>query len=246
MKIKMIVVVMLAGLVMGCDSRKMETAQHTIDSLNAIVKSNNEMNRTLSDIGMLMDSIDANRKVLRTNMIEGVRYNAYVKRMAEINRYVRKTERKLAALQKSLRKKQNAAFSATVKRLQANLDLRTHELDAMREQLKRYKLENEELISTVGLQKAEIQDKLDQLRIKQEETAQLQAQVDQLILQSKLDQGEALYAQAAAVEETARRTKFAPKKRRSSTRQALELYKQALQYGKAEAQGRIDALEKGI
>ncbi len=237
---------MLVGLVMGCESRKMETAQHTIDSLSAIVNANIKMNKTLSEIGILMDSIDANRKVLRTNMIEGVRYNAYVKRMSEINKYVRKTERKLAALQKSLRKKHNVAYSAAIKRLQANLDLRTHELDVMREQLKRYKAENEELISTVSLQKAEIQDKLTQLRIKQEETAQLEAQVNQLILQSKQDQGEALYAQAAAVEETARRTKFAPKKRRSSTRQALELYKQALQYGKTEAQERITALEKGI
>lgn len=236
----------MAGLLTGCGNSKMETAQHTIDSLSAIVKSNQEMNKTLGDIGVLMDSIDANRKVLRTNMIEGVRYNAYVKRMAEINQYVRKTERKLAALQRKAKKRNDFAFSATVKRLRANLDAKTRELDAMREQLKHYKAENEELISTVSLQKAELQDKLNQLRIKQEETAQLQAQVDQLIVQSKMDQGEALFAQASAVEETARRTKFAPKKRRSSQRQALELYKQALLYGKAEAQVRIDALEKAL
>jgi hypothetical protein len=246
MKIQITVMVLLVGLVTSCDFRKAETAQHTIDSLSAIVKSNQEMNKTLGDIGVLMDSIDASRKVLRTNMIEGVRYNAYVKRMAEINHYVRRTERKLAALQKKARKRNDFAFSTTVKRLRASLDARTRELDLMREQLKRYKIENEELISTVSLQKAELQDKLNQLKVKQEETAQLQAQVDHLIVQSKMDQGEALYAQAAAVEETARRTKFAPKKRKNSTRQALELYKQALLYGKTEAQERINALEKGL
>jgi hypothetical protein len=244
MKIQLIIIVMLMGLLTGCDSRKLEVARHTIDSLDAIVKSNQKMNKTLGEIGVLMDSIDASRKVLRTNMIEGVHYKAYVRRMSELNQYVRRTERKLAALQKQAKLRKDFAYSAVVKGLKASLEAKNLELAALREQLQHYRLENEELISTVSLQKAELQDKLIQLKNKQEETAQLESQVNRLIEQMKVDQGEALYAQASAVEETARRTKFAPKKKKSSQRQALELYKQALLFGKSEAQERITALEK--
>ncbi|HQQ97532.1 MAG TPA: hypothetical protein PLX35_09720 [Cyclobacteriaceae bacterium] len=245
MKIQIAVLVIVVGLLTGCDIRKMETARHTIDSLKAVVGDNQAMNKTLSEIGVLMDSIDVNRKVLRTNMIEGVRYEAYVKRMADINQYVRKTERKLTALQKKAKQRDDAVYSAAIKRLRADLDVRTHELDALREQIERYKVQNAELVSTIDLQKSEIQDKLSQLKLKQEEMAQLQTQVDQLILSSRQDQGDALFAQAAAVEETARRTKFAPRKKKNTVREALGLYKLALQYGKTEAQERITALEQG-
>jgi hypothetical protein len=48
------------------------------------------------------------------------------------------------------------------------------------------------------------------------------------------------------VEETANRTKLAPKKKKASYEEAIQLYKKSLSLGKKEAQARITELEKKI
>src|SRR5438445_5403328 len=51
----------------------------------------------------------------------------------------------------------------------------------------------------------------------------LEEQVSQLITQSKIDQAEFYYAKGEILEETAHRTKFAPRKKRNTNRQALDM-----------------------
>jgi hypothetical protein len=51
---------------------------------------------------------------------------------------------------------------------------------------------------------------------------------------------------AQAVEEAANRTKLAPKKKKDTLKEAIELYKKALSLGKTEAQDKITELEKKI
>jgi len=48
------------------------------------------------------------------------------------------------------------------------------------------------------------------------------------------------------VEEAANRTKLAPRKKKETLREAVELYKKALSLGKSEAQDNITALEKKL
>ena len=74
----------------------------------------------------------------------------------------------------------------------------------------------------------------------------MQARLDEIITTSKQSEADAYYARAQAVEETAKRTKFAPRKKKESRKQALELYKLAYQMGKEEAQLKIEELEKKI
>ncbi len=244
MKTKILITLTVVSMLFSCDLRKNETAQHTVDSLRSVVQANHQMTQTMVEIGVLMDSIDANRKVLRIHMADGATYESYVARMRDINQYVRKTERRIAALEKTVKKSGDKAYGSALRKLKAELDVRNHELAALKQQVDQYRSENDALISTVNLQKAEIEEKMNVIKVRQEETAQLQTQVNQLLTQSKLDQGEAYFARAQAVEETANRTKFAPKKKKSSRREALELYKLALSFGKTEAQKNIAMLEK--
>ena len=67
-----------------------------------------------------------------------------------------------------------------------------------------------------------------------------------MILNQKISEAEAYFKQAQAVEETANRTKLAPKKKKASIRQAIDLYKKALSLGKEEAKAKIDELEKRL
>jgi chromosome segregation ATPase len=248
MKKKIVLVVCIVGLLWSCDLKKRDALNSIVDSLRNELQASHKLNETIVEIGTLLDSIDVNRKALRNDMMEGTTSDNFAKRMKDINQYVKKTEMKIESLEKEneTSRSNHTAFSSALKKLKGDLEIRNHELAALQEQVATYKNENENLISTVSLQKAEIDDKLNQIKSKQNEAAQLQDQVNQLMIKSSNDTGEAYFERALAIEETAKRTKFAPRKKRNSNKQALELYKLALTFGKEEAQARIASLEKKL
>jgi hypothetical protein len=76
--------------------------------------------------------------------------------------------------------------------------------------------------------------------------ALIEAKIQELMIQSKMSEADAYYARAQAVEEAANRTKLAPRKKKETLKEAVELYKKALSMGKTEAQAKIDELEPKI
>lgn len=248
-KISLMMSIVVVGLLCSCENqKKKEQAQRTTDSLRTELQANRKLTEAMVEIGTLLDSIDANRKMLRVQMVEGTNYETFAGRMHDINEYVLNAEAKISALEKAAAKNSHndAAYASAIKKLKSDLDARNHELDALKEQVNVYKNQNENLITTVGLQKAEIDDKLNQIKLKQDDIANLQEQVSQLMTKSKLDQGDAYFAQASAIEEAADRTHFAPRKKKNTRKEAIELYKMALNFGKEEAQARITSLEKKL
>jgi len=247
MRNKIFLMMSIVGLLCSCDSqKKKELAQRTSDSLRTELQANRKLTEAMVEIGSLLDSIDANRKMLRVRMVEGTNYETFAGRMHDINKYVRNAEAKIEALEKAAKmiNHNDATYASAIKKLKGDLDVRNHELDALKEQINVYKNQNENLISTVDLQRVEIDDKLNQIKLKQEDITKLQEQVSQLMTKSKLDQGDAYFSQASAIEEAANRTHFAPRKKKNTQREAIELYKLALNFGKEEAQARIAQLEK--
>ncbi len=244
MKTRILIVLSVVALFSACEKKTVEISQKTLDSLRNELAINREMNKTLEEIGVLIDSIDANRKLIRTQALEVSNYETFVDRMQGINEYVKKTEAKMAALQRTARKSNDKALKAAIKQLERDLDMRNNELAAIKEQLGFFQKENEGLVKMVAAQHDEITKTQADLKNAETKTVQLADQVDKLMTQSKVDQGEALFARAQEVEETARRTHFAPKKKRNTKQRAVELYKMALAFGKTEAQDRIAALEK--
>jgi hypothetical protein len=67
-----------------------------------------------------------------------------------------------------------------------------------------------------------------------------------LMISSKMSEADAYFARGQAVEEAANRTKLAPRKKKETYREAVELYKKALSLGKNEAQDKITELEKKL
>jgi hypothetical protein len=96
------------------------------------------------------------------------------------------------------------------------------------------------------MQEAELSDKAGQIEAKTQELALIEARVQELMIQSKMTEADAYFARAQAVEEAANRTKLAPRKKKETFKEAIELYKKALSMGKNEAQERITELEKKI
>jgi len=245
---KLIYALPAAAILISCDSKEKDTLRSQVDSLRRELEVSQEMAHTLTEVGTLMDSIDASRQLLRVNMVEGTTYDDYASRMKDLNSYVRDTQEKIDELEKAVKhSKANAnAFAKTIKDLKTQLQTRTEQITQLQEQVEKYRSENANLINTVGLQEAEIADKQTQIEAKQQELALIEARVQELMIQSKMSEADAYYTRAQAVEEAANRTKLAPRKKKDTLREAVELYKKALSLGKNEAQAKIDELEKRL
>ncbi|MBA4057032.1 MAG: hypothetical protein C0490_20120 [Marivirga sp.] len=242
---KLIFVIPVAVLIAGCGTKEREMLQSQVDSLKVELETSQAMAQTLTEVGAMMDSIDASRQLLRVNMVEGTTYSDYSSRMKDINGYVKETQKKIDDLEKSLKtsKANSNAFSKTIKKLKADLETKTQEIAVLQEQVDKYRNENQNLITTVGMQEAELADKSTQIETKTQELALIEARVQELMIQSKMTEADAYYARGQAVEEAAARTKLAPRKKKETLREAVELYKKALSLGKTEAQEKITALE---
>ena len=241
-------VLSMAVVFVACDQREKQRLTAKVDSLNNELMVSQEAAQTLQEVGTLLDSVDASRQLLRTNMVEGTSYDEYISRMHDINDYVKETQKKIAALEKSARssKSASASYSATIKKLKKDLEKTSKEMVALQELVNNYRSQNDNLAATVSQRDAEIAEKTEMIRVKEQELASIETQVKDLMTQSKVNEADAYFRHAQAVEETANRTKFAPRKKKRTRQEALELYKMALFLGKEEAQPKIAALEKKL
>ena len=245
MRKKLLYLVLIPGFLLSCESNEKPSLQSQVDSLQIELEKSHQTSQTLAEIGTLLDSIDATRQLLRINLVEGTPYEDYAGRMSELNDYIRQSETRIHELEQSLRSSQaNAqAFAKTIKQLKKELANRNQEMAFLQEQVEQFRNENENLIITVNLQDAEIADKQEQIDAKSQELALIEERVQQLMIEAKITEAEAYFLRAQAIETAAERTKLAPRKRKETMSEALDLYKKALSLGKSEAQAKINELE---
>jgi chromosome segregation ATPase len=248
MRTKLLILVSVVScFLVGCDLKNTEQAklQIKVDSLAALVADNQMMEQTLQEADALLDSIDASRDMLRTSMREGTSYEDFTSRIKEIGTFVKRSTNKINDLELALRtaKQSGTTYSARIKDLKESLEKSNAEIAALTETVTKYKGENESLVKTVDLQQAEISDKLSQIKVREEEIAQLEVRVNEILAQSRIDEAEAYFARGEALELAALRTSFlAPKKKKTTRQQALDMYRMAVLYGKNDAQGKVDEL----
>ena len=235
----------IIGMLSGCRNEEKERALQTqIDSLQTELQTSQETAQQMQEVGVMIDSIDANRQLLRTDMVEGTSYTNYRERLAGINNYVRETQARLAELEKSA--KNSAVYAGTIRRLRKDLEARTQQIAALEGEVARIRSENQSLSRTVSQRDSVITVTNETIKVREENLAQLESQVEEISIQSKNDQAESYFKQAQALETAADRTKFAPRKKKETQREALELYKMALSLGMTEAQAKVQELEKDL
>lgn len=237
-----------AALMSACGAREKAELQSKVDSLSVELTTAQQMASTLVEVGALMDSIDASRQMLRINMVEGTSYEDYTSRMKELNNYVKDTEKKINDLENELKKSQgtSSSYARQIKKLRDDLQAKTTEIAALQEQVEKYRNENQNLINLAEMQSQDLADKEAQIMAKEQELALIEARIQELMIQSKVSEADAYFARAQAVEEAANRTKLAPRKKKETLQEAVELYKKALSLGKQEAEAKIAELEKKL
>lgn len=245
---KLIIVLSIGVTLMGCGGAENKRLKGQLDSLQNELQVSQQMAQTLQEVGTLMDSIDASRQVLRVNMVEGTTYSAYTTRMKDLNNYVKETQSKIGDLEKSLKKSKagNNAYAATVKKLKADLEKKNAEITELQLRVQDLGNQNQNMKITIDLQEAELNDKQGQIETKQQELALIEAKIQELMIQSKMSEADSYFARGQAVEEAANRTKLAPRKKKETLKEALELYKKAQSLGNTKAQAKIDELQKRV
>jgi tetratricopeptide (TPR) repeat protein len=235
-------------LLASCGTKEKEALQSRVDSLSIELENSQRMANTLVEVGALMDSIDVSRQLLRMNMVEGTTYEDYTSRMRDLNQYVKDTEKKITDLENALKKSEGntASYARQIKKLKDDLQAKSNEVLALQEMVEKYRSENQNLVSLAEMQSAEISDKELQIQTKEQELALIEARIQELMIQSKVSEADAYFARGQAVEEAANRTKLAPRKKKETYQEAIELYRKALSLGNQEAQARITELEKKL
>lgn len=203
---------------------------------------------TLEQVGTLMDSIDNARNALKLELEAGTDYEDYLSRMEDINNYVKDTESKIDAMEQELNKSasKNQSYINTIGRLRRDLATQTKEIESLQTSVEKYKEDNTNLLNNLDIQEAEIASLEDDILVKREELDLIESKVQEMMKKAQMTEADSYYALGEALEEAAKRTKLAPKKRKETYKEALEYYKQSLAFGREDAQDRITALEEKI
>jgi hypothetical protein len=242
---KIILGLAIVAALSSCGSKEKTALQNKVDSLNVRIAYMDDIEKSMNEVGVLIDSIDASRKAVQLYMLEGNNYADYVSRLNDINMYVKKTEEKLANLEKS-NKNASKASASSIRRLKADLEKRSVEIVEL--QLQIAKLRDENLAVWVKVnQKDSILSMRDQvIQIKESDIVSLEKMITETQAENKATVANLYFSQADALEKAADRTQFAPRKRKETRLEALELYKLSRSMGNVNAQMRILALEKKL
>ena len=229
----------------GCDTKEKEALRNKVDSLNVQLIASKQVEESMNEVGVLIDSIDASRKSLHVTMIEGSSYADYVSRLKDINTYVKQTEAKLDALEKSSKNSSKASARA-IRGYKADLAKQSAEILDLQLRLAKQQDQNMKLWVRIN-EKDSILSMRDQvIKMNESDIASLEKLFNDTQAENRTAVANLYYAQAEALETAANRTQFKPRKRKETRREALELYKLSFSLGNIEAQKKIDELEKKL
>ena len=244
MKSTLIVISLAGWLLVGCTGKlKEENSQLTyrLDSLQQELDAKQYSMGLLEQVGVYLDSIDANRKWVKVNLETGLAEDDYVERMKVLNQYVQKAEWTIGELEKT-----RSAYASQVKRLKARIAEKDEEIRILQMTVAEYQSKNLELNDSLVISKQELLNAQLALSSTKDELTRKEAEVESLLQNIKLTQAESFYAQGENKEEIAKRTQLAPKRKNKALEEALEFYQSAMDLGYEPAIAKVDALKKRL
>ncbi len=245
---KVILGLATATMLVSCNVKENKALKAKVDSLQVEIQEGEKTAQMLQEVGVMLDSIETNRLMLREGVVEGTRYTDYTGRMANLNSYIKETQGKLEELETSLKKSKSSAhtYSTMVAKLKADLETSTQQLAALQTEVETMRGENQQLARTVSQKDSLITSNTEVIKVREENIAALETKVEDINRTSINTQADLFFQQGQALELAASRTQFAPRKKKETKREALELYKKAYSLGKEDAKPRIDELEKDL
>jgi chromosome segregation ATPase len=239
---RIILAATVAGLLWSCNQKENAMLKGKVDSLNVVVQTNEKTLATLDEVGVMLDSIEADRMALRLGTVEGTKYSDYKLRLSNLNEYIQNTQTKIAQLETSVQK--NKSYGALIEKLKGELEGSKQQIAALEIEVSKAREQNGLLAKTITQKDSMLVITAEVIKVKEQDVAKMEVQVKETNQSSINTQADLYYAQGQALEIAAARTKFAPRKKKDTQREALELYKRAYSLGKTDSKVSIDRLEK--
>jgi hypothetical protein len=240
-----IIAITLAASFFGCGKAEKVHLQFKIDSLNNALVESKKTEVALNEVGVILDSIDVNRHVLHVRIVEGITYADYVKRLNEINTHIKESQAKIVVLENTL-KGTKAASSATIHRLKSEVEMKSKEIVALQLEVINLRDHNGSLTASLTQRDSTISSQREMIKLKSGNVTALEGLVKDIEDQNRIKVAKLYFAQGEALETAANRTKFAPRKKKETRREALELYRLSYSLGNMDAQAKIQELEKKL
>lgn len=203
------------------------TAQNTINSLEEVV--------------IIIDSIELGYEDISFDLEIGTDYNNYSEKIKKIATYIENAEMKIIDLENMLGN--DVSFITSIRK---ELSLKTQKIEELENAVEDLKAQNEKLFDLIMVQSQTLHSKTVELELKKQEIALIEAHVDELLKVAKVNEAKSFFARAEAIEEAANRTKLAPRKKKETLREALNLYKLSLESGNVAATAKIKELEERL
>jgi chromosome segregation ATPase len=240
MKLKLLAISML--VIAGCsktqeDAQLQETSK--VDSLLQVVEEHRYAVALLSQVGMYMDSIDENRKMIAVDLETGLNEQDYIQRMKSLNEYTQKAEWTIAELEKT-----RGAYASQVKRLKKQVIEQGDQIAILQISVEDYKAKNANLEDEVKLTREQLLDTQVSLNYNENALEATEERVAELGEKLTLSEAETFYAKGEGMELMASRIEFAPKRKKLTLEQSLAFYQEAVKLGHVPAKARAQSIQK--
>merc|ERR1711916_275594 len=139
-----------------------------------------QMDVKMDSIGVLLDSIEVQEEGIMLNLENGIKYDDYVGRLAQIQDYMTRTNNELKQLEEALLKSDNdnkvyRNIVANYKKMVAEKD---ETINQLQEKIATYEEEKVALVRTVDLQNEELTELQNQVTQQQDEISKLSDDLD--------------------------------------------------------------------
>ncbi|WP_424961794.1 hypothetical protein [Ekhidna sp.] len=240
MKLKLIAISLL--VIAGCSKTQQETQTEElskIDSLQQVVNEHQYTVALLNQVGLYLDSIDANRKMITVDLETGLDEQDYIQRMKSLDEYTRKAEWTIAELEKT-----RSAYASQVKRLKKQISDQEGQIAILQLSVEEYKVKNVRLTDDLTLTKEQLIETQVALEFNESTLIDSEERVTELAEKLSLTEAETMYAKGEGLELMAEKIEFAPKKRKQTLEQSLAYYKKAIELGHVPARTRAENVQK--
>jgi predicted nucleic acid-binding Zn-ribbon protein len=238
----------LIGLVaiVGCGESEQQIAEKQmliakVDSLQLIADNNLQAMRLIDQVGVFLDSIEAQRKWVKIDLEAGMSGEDYLTRMSKLADYMERAEKKIGELEKT-----RSGYASQTKRLKAELEVKNQEIADLRNMVEKVTQENVQLSNKLKFTETDLEEASLSLEARIQELALLEARLEGLIKASKISEAESYFQRGQAMEEVASRTQLAPKRKKEALTQALTFYQKSLDMGYTSAEEKVISIKSKL
>lgn len=227
----------------SCNNKKIEKLTLQNDSLRLELEKAQAILANFEKVTESVDELEGLRKVIPLQTVNKTTHDAMTSKIMAINEHVLTTDKTIKSLDHQLKSSryENSAYVMMVDAVKSELQIRVDEVTILEGNIADVEQQNQE----ISIEKEKIvTELLTRVNEKQLALSGLEDRLHRMETNFRNAEAEAVYARAVAVEESARKTRLAPAKKKIALTEALELYKKARALGKVEADLNIQALER--